>query len=132
MKNFEKYSEFIAEAIYDCKKNDDTVCICCKQREMCNQLYNVEQIKKWFFEEWKPKLTEDEKVILRNLHKKYKWIARDGNGDIFIFPDKPIKYESVWDYCGRESKSLILFSYLFEFIKWSDEEPYSIEELLEG
>ena len=75
----------------------------------------------------KPKPTYDEKIILRNLPKKYKWIARDKNGLIFLFSKKPSKCDYSW--IGYND---IAFPYyhLFQFIKWEDEEPYSIEELL--
>ena len=75
-----------------------------------------------------PKLTEDEKAILRNVPQYYKWIARDGNGVVCLYPDKPHKSETIWDSYG----ALFPFHHLFQFIKWEDEEPYSIEELLEG
>ena len=70
----------------------------------------------------KPKLTEDEKVILRNLSKKYKWIARTGNGNLYIYQDK----------YAIAGKSLDFFSHLFKSINiWEDEEPYLISDLLE-
>ena len=77
------------------------------------------------------KLTEDEKVILRNIDKKYKWITIDDNGSLFINNEKPIKNESSWiskmliDWCG-----IWIFNHLFQSIKWEDEEPYLIEDLL--
>ena len=77
-----------------------------------------------------PQLTEDEKVILRNLPKDYKWITRDKNGTICVFNGKPYKHRFVWD--GQFMGVLALFQHLFNFIKWEDEEPYSIEDLLEG
>ena len=73
-----------------------------------------------------PKLTEDEKAILRNVPQYYKWIARDGNGVVCLYPDKPHKSKTIWDSYG----ALFPFPHLFQFIKWEDEEPYSIEELL--
>ena len=76
-----------------------------------------------------PKLTEDEKVILRNLPKKYKWIARDNSTCIQLFTNKPNKI--TWWWNGAEGIKLV-FPHLFQFIKWEDEEPYSIEELLKG
>ena len=76
----------------------------------------------------KPKLTEDEKVILRNVPQYYKWIARDGNGVVCLYPDKPHKSKTIWDSYG----ALFPFHHLFQFIQWEDEEPYSIEELLKG
>ena len=74
-----------------------------------------------------PKLTEDEKVILRNLPKEYKWIARDLSGMVYIFIERPEKGQAIWYGCGQP---MIPFYHLFQFIKWEDEEPYSIEELL--
>lgn len=77
------------------------------------------------------KLTEDEKVILKNIDKRYRWIARDDNGSLFIYGEKPIKKESSWiskmliDWCG-----IWIFNHLFQSIKWEDEEPYLIEDLL--
>ena len=73
------------------------------------------------------KLTEDEKVILRNLPKEYKWIARDGNGCLYVYASKPKKGITMW---GSNGLSMIPFDHLFQFIKWEDEEPYLIEELL--
>ena len=75
----------------------------------------------------KPKLTEDEKVILRNLPKEYKWIARDLSGMVYIFIERPEKGQAIWYGCGQP---MIPFYHLFQFIQWEDEEPYSIEELL--
>ena len=75
----------------------------------------------------KPKLTEDEKVILRSLPKKYKWIARDKSDWIFLYREKPIKLKISWSGCMYTT---LPFQHLFQFIKWEDEEPYSIEELL--
>ena len=76
-----------------------------------------------------PKLTEDEKVILRNLPKEYKWIARDKNGQIFLYTNRPVKSNFWLNAC--ESARLV-FPHLFQFIKWEDDEPYLIEDLLKG
>ena len=74
-----------------------------------------------------PKPTEDEKIILKNIPKKYKYIARDRSGLIFLFSKKPSKCDYSW--IGYND---IAFPYyhLFQFIQWEDEEPYLIEELL--
>ena len=77
----------------------------------------------------KPKLTEDEKVILRNLPKDYKWIARDKSDWIFLYKKEPIKCKISWS--GSMYTTLPL-GHLFQFIKWEDDEPYSIEDLLKG
>ena len=83
-------------------------------------------------------LSEDEKVILRNVDREiYKWIARDKIGNLNIFERKPIKEDLIyvfgfWDDNGGCSEELNAFEHLFQFIKWEDEEPYNIEELLKG
>ena len=74
-----------------------------------------------------PKITEDEKAILRNLPKEYRWIARDLSGMVYIFIERPEKGQAIWYDCGQP---MIPFYHLFQFITWEDEEPYSIEELL--
>lgn len=77
------------------------------------------------------KLTEDEKVILRNIDKKYKWIARDGDGKLCVFVDKPLKFPYMWNNKRNTGWDFLnVFAHLFQFIKWEDEEPYLIEDLL--
>lgn len=77
------------------------------------------------------KLTEDEKVILKNIPKIYKWIARDFTGNLMVYVSKPKKGEFEWlitdifDY-----DVMVIFNDLFQFIKWEDEKPYLIEDLL--
>lgn len=80
---------------------------------------------------WKreePTITTDEKVILRNVDSKYKYIGRDMNGLLCAYKEKPEKDESEWSapsYVG-----LFAFRHLFSMVKWEDEEPRKIEDLL--
>lgn len=79
-----------------------------------------------------PQLTEDEKVILRNLPEVYKWIARDEDESVCVFTKNPIrendyKYGNYW--FGSMREDLRAFDHLFKFITWEDE-PYLIEDLL--
>lgn len=76
----------------------------------------------------KPTLTEDEKVILRNLPKEYEWIDRAEDNELCIFESRPIKRNGDL-FCSLRSINIEEFNHLFQFIKWEDE-PYSIEELL--
>ena len=94
------------------------------------KVYNDYTCKELLWErKEKPKLNEDEKAILRNLPKEYKWIARDLSGMVYIFIERPEKGQAIWYGCGQP---MIPFYHLFQFIQWEDEEPYSIEKLLEG
>ena len=105
-----------------------------------NELYDLNELdimkvykdytcKELLWERKDPKITEDEKVILRNLPEKYKWIARDKNGLIFLYAKKPSKCEYSWGGCKY---MLLPLEHLFQFIQWEDNEPYSIKELLKG
>lgn len=77
------------------------------------------------------KLTADEKIILKNINFKYKWIARDVDGRLFVYIDKPIKGATCWGrYTYTYASPLDLYNHLFTCIKWEDEEPYLIEDLL--
>jgi hypothetical protein len=86
-------------------------------------------------EETKPSLlTEDERVILRNLDKKWKWIARDEDrDDLHVYSLEPVKTIYEWNVEGvMNFENFYIFNHLFQFIKWTDKEPYNIEELLKG
>lgn len=79
----------------------------------------------------KPKLSEAERVILENIDKEFKWICRDKDGTLCTFMLGPEKSDRVWLKGGR-GKLANVFNHLFQFIKWEDENPYNIEELLKG
>ena len=83
----------------------------------------------------KPRLTEIERTLLINLDKRYKYLARDRkNNCLYAYKKRPEKSE-VSDTWSCEGSNIVFYSlegfnHLFEFIKWEDEEPYSINELL--
>lgn len=76
------------------------------------------------------KFTEDEKIIARNIDKKYKWIARDKCGVLFAFPDMPIKKETgIWGCDCYVCINALFGQGLFNSIKWEDDEPTLIEDI---
>ncbi len=88
----------------------------------------------WMLEEHKEtiKLTLHEKCILESLPNDYKYIARDENGDLGIYKHEPLKCQSVWipQAALNGLRVVELFNHLFKFIKWEDNEPYKIEDIL--
>ena len=97
------------------------------------KVYEDYTLKKVLWErKEKPKLTEDEKAILRNIDKKYKWIARDKIDEsmLCIFIDKPKKEALYW--FSDNYVSLGALKHLFQFITYEDEEPTLIEDLLKN
>lgn len=84
----------------------------------------------------KKQFTDDELYILRNIDKKYKWIAKDKSGLICTFVSKPIKTEKLWSddgWSNGESYASLeaIKNSLFTEIKWEDEEPIYIDEYVE-
>ena len=51
------------------------------------------------------------------------WAARDMDGKLFLYRDKPIKDKFVWYSPGF---SLVLASASFPEVKWSDDEPTKV------
>lgn len=131
MKNIEKYYDVLTEQMnFVCYINNKIL-----KKNTCGKVPCSECNKeglKWLNQEYKEpiKLTEDEKVILRNLPKKYKWIARDSYGRLWIHKNKPCKRPLLWEVVEYEDCVLEIYNHLFRFINWGDDEPYSIEELL--
>jgi len=83
-------------------------------------------------EKEKPTLTDAEKAILESLDKKYKYIARDESDELYVYREKPHKTDCIWDNTHLSFKELELFAHLFQFVKWEDDEPYKIEDLIKG
>ena len=80
----------------------------------------------------KKEFTNDELCILRNIDKKYKWIARDESGSLCIFDEKPKKSEEMWDNVTHSDFiELNCYNNLFNSINWEDEEPIRIDDYVE-
>lgn len=77
-------------------------------------------------------LSEAERIILENIDKDYKWIARDKDLELYVYKNKTNKYYKKWRWVPEGTRSFRQFNHLFQFITWKDSEPYNIAELLEG
>lgn len=80
-----------------------------------------------------PRLSDAERVILENLPKEFKWIARHlYKNTINVFYEKPQKRTiglKVWA-APADNEELYVYNHLFQFIKWDDEKPHNIQELI--
>lgn len=83
-----------------------------------------DNITMYFRQKVKPTLTEDEKVILRNIDTKYKYIGRNGKPSHIYLNDFQY-YSDIQGYYPAP-----FFDHLFQSIKNGEE--YLIEELLKG
>lgn len=76
-------------------------------------------------------ITSAEKVLLENVEKKYRYIARDHGSTLFLFEKKPIKEKWMWvRTTDSYTSSFTIYSHLFPMVKWEDDEPWTIEDLL--
>lgn len=108
---------------------------CCEKSDcfVCDLWKNKDEILKILLSEHKekPKLTDDEKAILKSLPKNWKYMLRNYNNKLFLTESKPKRKDvCYWDYKGS-CYDLDIFGHLFQFIKWEDEEPWNISDLLE-
>ena len=86
----------------------------------------------WMFEEHKPSVNKLEYDILDYLYHntKFRYIARDEGGYLFTYYEPPVKGTDCWE--DEECYgSLEMLGDLFKSVKWSDEKPTSICEILE-
>jgi hypothetical protein len=74
-----------------------------------------------------PILTESDKIAVSYLKMGgMKYLARDQNGLLFAYKNKPDKLLKGFAALGECYK---LFKFLFTFVKWSDDEPFCIDKL---
>lgn len=59
----------------------------------------------------------------------YQYIARDDNTNLFAYDTTPSKLRSQWEVTKKVKR--IYFDDLFSFIKWEDEEPTLIQDILD-
>ena len=80
----------------------------------------------------KKQFTDDELCILRNINKEYKWIARDNNGSVCIFSEKPYREDDAWGNVIRTPyNDFNCYNHLFDQVLWEDEEPVYIDDYVE-
>lgn len=83
----------------------------------------------WLCEEAKPTLTKHERAFCYGLDTGWElYIVRNSSGALRLFSEKPEKGNIHWDnYCNL---SISLNPNLFSFIRWEDEEPWKLSDLL--
>lgn len=144
MKNREKFSKEILDIA--CKGNRcgvtksgelvDCTKINCNECLFDGYINCNNSLEEWSESEYieKPTITLKEKTFLNLFLSKWKYIARDADEKLYVFDLIPSKKRNSWciegilvcNYCNISEN---LFGKMFDFIKWEDEEPWSIEDL---
>ena len=67
--------------------------------------------------------TKDEQFILKNTSSEYKWIARDENGELWIFEKEPRREDDYWTIGrpGTAYAQLDPFEHMFKKITYLNE-----------
>lgn len=89
-------------------------------------------IKDWSESEYieKPVISKRDRAFLEYLSVNIEYIARDMSGGLYIYIRKPYKQIACWSSSTCEAeKTLWMFNVDFPMVKWSDEEPWFIEDL---
>ena len=74
------------------------------------------------------KLSKFEYEYLKVAKKEgFNFIARDKSNRLYGFEKQPTKGNATW---GSRGDYVGMFKSTFSFVKWQDEEPYNIDEIL--
>lgn len=89
---------------------------------------------KWLLSEYKEpiKVSKLEHDILKYLsdNTRHMYIARNKDGNLFLYDTEPVKNKVNDWWSGRNIHGMLAFNKLFQFVKWEDEKPTSIKEVL--
>lgn len=144
MLNAEKYRDEIMNS-RNCKFGFSNRIVKCENEECASCFSNINNeddngyachVRKvrWLLSEYKEpiKLSRLEYDVLKWAKKEgCKYITRDEDGELCTFQSEPKKLNIAWDGCDAYTE-LPLFKKLFQFIKWEDEQPTSIEYVLKN
>ena len=79
----------------------------------------------------KKQFSQDTLNFFKCSDKKYKWIAKDKDGEVCIYINKPKKEDVSWDNFSFYKPLDIIKDSLFDEILWEDEEPIYIDDYVE-
>lgn len=108
MKNFEVYENEIKKHIDDCS-------LVAYLQNRFNVNDSVYEILRVLYEEFEF-FTEEEKIILKNINEKFKYIARDSDGTLWLFEFAPKKSKSVYFNSMGAFYYLTMYEHLFKSV----------------
>lgn len=150
MKNKEKFAKEILEIAcsgdvlavskvtgkpISCKNTRCEDCNRCNDFSICEE----KRLREWAESEYieQPKISKKDRAFLDYIDNRFKYIARDEDGTLLTFEAKPLKVVAQkrinpllmggWMYALNRNMSD--FNISFPMVKWSDAEPWLIENL---
>ena len=101
---------------------------CYRRDANCSECLRLSLLE--LLEEYKEpvKLTKFEYEYLKVAKKEgFNFIARDKTNILYEYEKRPKKCDLMW---GSGGDCVCMFKSTFSFVKWEDEEPYSIDKIL--
>lgn len=142
MKNKEKYEECVLT--FACDEGGFGVYEKTGEMERCTEMHCADCLfygkkgdchtnrRKWLDSEYieKPVISKTDRAFLDYLDKNYEYITRDNNTWLYAYSEKPSKGYIFWEIDSGKSVCFDgLIDVDFPMVKWSDEEPWLIEDL---
>lgn len=79
----------------------------------------------------KKQFSQETLNFFKCIDKKFEWIAKDKDGEVCIYINKPKKEDVSWDNFSLYKPLDIIKDSLFDEILWEDEEPIRIDDYVE-
>ena len=79
----------------------------------------------------KKQFSQETLNFFKCIDKKFEWIAKDKDGEVCIYINKPKKEDVSWDNFSLYKPLDIIKDSLFDEILWEDEEPVYIDDYVE-
>lgn len=140
MKNKEKWLKELAEIALktapgiavDVRSGEPRECrkTACRDCAFCGITCNRHALLKWAEEECeeKTKISRSDRTFLDYIPDDYKYMARDEDGMVYAYEDRPQKGISIWLY-DSEPFAIYKVKVDFPMVKWENEEPWLIKDL---
>ena len=141
MKNKEKFADEIIDLLCTSKdpiavnfKGEIVRChdIFCKNCKFHKEGDCITAARKWLEEEYgePPVISHKDALFLQFIKDNYKYIARGYSGNLFLlYTYKPAKGIGSWSL-NSSYVSIDPFDVCFPMVKWEDEEPWAIKDLM--
>lgn len=141
MTNREKYAEQILDIACSGKRfaiNEKGILCSCNSINCLNCKFHIgdcdERRREWAYSEYieKPKISETDRRFLDYLPNYFKYIARNENEKLFVYTYGAKKSVNTGQWLPIDDVSFLInseFEISFPMVKWSDEEPWLIEDL---
>ena len=142
MKNKEKYAKEIVEIackghgflvdkntneVVDCCVTPCTTCLFSEMGDCC-------EARIWWAESEyieKPVISKRDREFLEYIADEFIYIARNEDERLFLFANKAIKRDELGMFaCDGLTRTLYAFNINFPMVKWEDDEPWLIEDLM--